>query len=768
MKREDKIPGGLADDKKPNDFNAKALKAGIKVEMEHTSDKKVAMEIAMDHLTEDPKYYEKLATIEKGFTKQKYRRKVPKVTRWYKRHREEDKTFDKSEEEGAEDLEKKQGVPTGVDPAKHERCVKEVKKQGKDKSSAYAICNASMKKSQETNMPKSINEEIEEMAKSMETATIDPFENLMETVQELGPEGIKKALPNMNDTQKKLLKSVLENMNKSVEMDDVYDGDRKFAKVPQLGTEIEDGSDDEDEKLVKEAAAAQQNHQGNNDPEGFEGQVIKSEDPDVDSLVDSILEKSFGLEKAEKKEKDDGDEKKEAKIGKKIESAVDEMAEEEAEEAVEEHEKEMHSKKDKKMEKSEIQSGIEELTKSFDGDMEMVSDYLYMENDQEAESFLLEKAKTVSRNGMRYYAEGPNSGKLVGSVRGGAGASMKAIARAKKKGKISAKGAKEGMKQAKENVKDVKDKEKAGSYASEKFQAHGPRKVGSQSGSLESARKRAAKRLADKKVGLSSKDYQAKQEKHIKEQGERSKPAKEAGEKIQYNKDGSAKQTKKNKEAIDKYSQAKGQAKQSRSEADRAFNKVRKETKAAQDKKEKQLTRKRNKMMKKSELTEVYEEVVKSLQEEGIEPTQELIKSEMMEVINSIEVEEESAPEEINKSVVYEKDETSLLKACTLGRNYHFSINNYYDEAIRKSAEEGSEEDLTKSEDQSDAAPSIDEIIAKGMDQDADSIKTERILKAQKMSGNFSKSFSEEDFNEAMGVSSEEAAKILGEDGEGK
>ena len=48
-----------------------------------------------------------------------------------------------------ERLEKKQGVPKGVDPAKHERCVLDVKADGKDKSSAYAICNASMNKAAE-------------------------------------------------------------------------------------------------------------------------------------------------------------------------------------------------------------------------------------------------------------------------------------------------------------------------------------------------------------------------------------------------------------------------------------------------------------------------------------------------------------------------------------------------------------------------------------------------------------------------------------------
>lgn len=42
------------------------LNKGIKIEMEHTNDKKVAQEIAMDHLFENPNYYTKLEKIEKG------------------------------------------------------------------------------------------------------------------------------------------------------------------------------------------------------------------------------------------------------------------------------------------------------------------------------------------------------------------------------------------------------------------------------------------------------------------------------------------------------------------------------------------------------------------------------------------------------------------------------------------------------------------------------------------------------------------------------
>jgi hypothetical protein len=65
-KKEDKIPGGLADDKKPSDFDSKKLKQGIKIESEHTSDKDIAEEIAMDHLTEDKDYYDKLKEVEKS------------------------------------------------------------------------------------------------------------------------------------------------------------------------------------------------------------------------------------------------------------------------------------------------------------------------------------------------------------------------------------------------------------------------------------------------------------------------------------------------------------------------------------------------------------------------------------------------------------------------------------------------------------------------------------------------------------------------------
>jgi hypothetical protein len=72
----DKIPGGLAKGKSLKDLASKhktsennvkhQLKKGLKVEMEHTNDKRIALEIAMDHVYEDINYYDKLGIIEES------------------------------------------------------------------------------------------------------------------------------------------------------------------------------------------------------------------------------------------------------------------------------------------------------------------------------------------------------------------------------------------------------------------------------------------------------------------------------------------------------------------------------------------------------------------------------------------------------------------------------------------------------------------------------------------------------------------------------
>ena len=64
LAKKDLIPGGLADKKQPAQFNPDQLARGADVEAEHTDDRRKAIEIAMDHLSEDPRYYSKLEAIE--------------------------------------------------------------------------------------------------------------------------------------------------------------------------------------------------------------------------------------------------------------------------------------------------------------------------------------------------------------------------------------------------------------------------------------------------------------------------------------------------------------------------------------------------------------------------------------------------------------------------------------------------------------------------------------------------------------------------------
>jgi hypothetical protein len=65
----DKIKGGLADGKSDSKYPKDQLKAGIKVEMEHTDDPAKAKEIAKDHLEEGKDYYTRLEKMERGMKK---------------------------------------------------------------------------------------------------------------------------------------------------------------------------------------------------------------------------------------------------------------------------------------------------------------------------------------------------------------------------------------------------------------------------------------------------------------------------------------------------------------------------------------------------------------------------------------------------------------------------------------------------------------------------------------------------------------------------
>lgn len=61
----DFIEGGKADDEHISKFDPEQITMGMKVEMEHTDDPRIALEIAMDHLEEISDYYTRLDKMEK-------------------------------------------------------------------------------------------------------------------------------------------------------------------------------------------------------------------------------------------------------------------------------------------------------------------------------------------------------------------------------------------------------------------------------------------------------------------------------------------------------------------------------------------------------------------------------------------------------------------------------------------------------------------------------------------------------------------------------
>jgi hypothetical protein len=56
----DRIPGARSKRRSPADFDPEQLERGIAIELEHTTSRLAARDIAMDHLAERPDYYEAL------------------------------------------------------------------------------------------------------------------------------------------------------------------------------------------------------------------------------------------------------------------------------------------------------------------------------------------------------------------------------------------------------------------------------------------------------------------------------------------------------------------------------------------------------------------------------------------------------------------------------------------------------------------------------------------------------------------------------------
>ena len=108
----------------------------------------------------------------------------------------------------------------------------------------------------------------------------------------------------------------------------------------------------------------------------------------------------------------------------------------------------------------------------------------------------------------------------------------------------------------------------------------------------------------------------------------------------------------------------------------------------------------------------------------------------------------------MTKSVTWEGQ--NLLKANTGGRNFNFNVEHFITETLKV---EAPAPDIKKSEGKED----LNDLIEKGGDRNWDQIRDERKAAAHKTNGSLVKSFSDEELAESMGITVEEAKKILGE-----
>lgn len=131
--------GGLGDNKPDTDFDPIKLSKAVAKEKEHSSDENQAKEIAKDHLTIDPDYYEKLAQT--GLEEYKTRLKE-EVAKYLKETGKPSSGL--SAKEKSDIVKKaKAGKDFGKKGAGFEKIVKNAEKSGYDEKTAQKIAGAS-------------------------------------------------------------------------------------------------------------------------------------------------------------------------------------------------------------------------------------------------------------------------------------------------------------------------------------------------------------------------------------------------------------------------------------------------------------------------------------------------------------------------------------------------------------------------------------------------------------------------------------------------
>lgn len=192
--------------------------------------------------------------------------------------------------------------------------------------------------------------------------------------------------------------------------------------------------------------------------------------------------------------------------------------------------------------------------------------------------------------------------------------------------------------------------------------------------------------------------------------------------------------------------------------------------------------KKKVKSGKTDEMKEGMKEMKKALEEKLGSTDAELIKGEMKKLLaeesqdgdapemnEATRAKKESVPaiepgldnkKNMTKSTPW-TDENALLKANTGGRNHHFSMDEYLDAVL--AAAQNPTEEVKKSEGES--KEDLNDIIEKGGDRNMKHFETEKLMSdnKKKSNGKIVKSFSDNEIAQALGLSEEEAKKLLGE-----
>lgn len=149
----------------------------------------------------------------------------------------------------------------------------------------------------------------------------DTPESIFDLVKSLGRDGLKELIPTLNEAELRVLDAELA---KAISLDKQVSKPPKNIKQNR-SEELSPtrNADDEDEEMVRTESvegASGVKHQGDNSPEGFEGQVVKSKMSVMDELIDKKGKKK------KQKEPMSGDSAESSKTHKDMESAKAEGA----------------------------------------------------------------------------------------------------------------------------------------------------------------------------------------------------------------------------------------------------------------------------------------------------------------------------------------------------------------------------------------------------------------------------------------------------------